>query len=229
MGSSGSVEERCCCLEKCVCFEHDVNIKKYPVIRYSVDLWQWNKDHDDALIDTLYIYYAIPKEIVFLIKDHSHHVSQNYYITRPMLINELYHSQLSLLSTKRLCKYWYSKQCSSHPLFIAFHVTGSVFICFSISICVEDEHFALHFVDYRQIQQYLNRYSLVSIPIIMHCLHYKIILHYIWINITNSNALCILIIVKLHSMQSLFFIMIPTMTYCNIHIFIFLFVMIMIH
>ena len=105
---------------------NDNQIKNTEIIRYSTCKWEWSTSHDMALIDSLSELNLMPKEIMYLIKDHSYHANQDYYITKPILTSEKYYNKQSQLLRKNLCQSWYTKQLhhNTQSLLIALHVSS---------------------------------------------------------------------------------------------------------
>ena len=126
MGSKCSHQHSSC--TDCNCFINDNQIKNTQIIRYATSKWEWSTNHDMALIDGLSELLYIPKEILYLIKDHSYHSSHIYYITKPIIQSEKYYNNQSQLLKKQLCPNWYSKQLhhNTQSLLIAVHVSSLV-------------------------------------------------------------------------------------------------------
>ncbi len=112
---------------KCNCFMNDSRIKNIDIIRYSTKDWVWSDQHENALIQSLSSFYgAMPKEIMYLIKDHSFHPTQNYKIICPVIQSEKYYTKENQLLHKKLCRNWYNTQTnfSTEPVRIALHVSS---------------------------------------------------------------------------------------------------------
>ena len=124
MGQLCSLQQQC--TESCTCFDHDDKMQSKQVIRYRQQKWEWNTEHDEALIDALCrSYYNLPKVIVDLIKDHTYNSSELYYITISVIENEKYYPKVNDLLNKQLCPSWYNLNLS---LLIALHCTSYVHV-----------------------------------------------------------------------------------------------------
>ena len=98
-------------------------------------------------LSDLLLLYDVPKEIMYLIKHHSYHPSEAYYILHPSIEQERYYSKISKLLQKNLCLNWYSKQpdMNTESLQIGIHAQSMY-----------------HFVIYKCIDMYIY-YNIIII------------------------------------------------------------------
>eukprot|EP01083_Nonionella_stella_P318712 1166327_1 len=135
MGSSCSKESTS--TDTCNCFNNNA-IENVSVVRYVTADWIWSTNHDTALVQTLSNYSnQVPKEIMYLVKDHTFHESQPYPVMLPVLRREHCCPSPKQLLRKKLCPHWYSQSnFKTQSLVIALHVsdvtqTEQIFECVS--------------------------------------------------------------------------------------------------